>query len=162
MNGLVSIDIDSPGSAKSQRNTTGWYPLMREFHTLPVEEALTWIRAWTDHTWPMSLQEAFAIRDSLGWIPSPQDPTLFTTKLSTNGKEDGFIFESNEFGVKGVRFNLSSIHPRDSDHEIAEISRTAYSNTSRHLEDYGALGGYQRVTIELTLGGHYPIEYRFL
>ena len=33
---------------------------MREFRTLPVEEALTWIRTWTDHTWPMSLQEAFA------------------------------------------------------------------------------------------------------
>ena len=72
-----------------------------------------WIRTWTDHTWPISLQEAFAIRDSLGWIPSPQEPRYFTTKLSTSGKEDGIILESNEFGVKGVRFNLSSIYSPD-------------------------------------------------
>ena len=51
---------------------------MTEYRTLPVDEAVTWIRAWTDHTWPMSLQEAFTIRDTLGWEPLPNEPEFFT------------------------------------------------------------------------------------
>ena len=42
------------------------------------------VRAWTDHAWPMTLQEAFAIRDRLGWMPAPDDGRFFTTRLSTN------------------------------------------------------------------------------
>ena len=42
------------------------------------------VRAWTDHAWLMTLQEAFAIRDRLGWMPAPDDGRFFTTRLSTN------------------------------------------------------------------------------
>ena len=99
---------------------------MTTFYTLPVEEALAWIRAWTDQTWPISLQEAFAIRDSLGWRPSPKEPRYFTTKLSTSGKEDGVISKSNEYGIKGLHFNLSSIYSFDDDNQINQASHAAY------------------------------------
>ena len=85
---------------------------MSDFHTLPVDEAVTWIRAWTDHTWPITLPQAFAIRDALGWKPSPQEPRFFTTKVSTNGQEDGIILCSKELGTKGLTFNLSSAPPQ--------------------------------------------------
>ena len=39
----------------------------------------------------MTLQEAFAVRDRLGWTPAPDDGRFFTTKLSTDGQEDGSI-----------------------------------------------------------------------
>ena len=100
---------------------------MSDFRTLPVDEAVTWIRAWTDHTWPITLPQAFAIRDTLGWIPSPQEPRYFTTKLSTNGKEDGIILQSNKFGIKGIHFNLSSIYSFDDDEQINRTSHIAYS-----------------------------------
>ncbi|MBO3724992.1 hypothetical protein J5X07_08125 [Actinomyces bowdenii] len=100
---------------------------MSDFRTLPVEEAIAWIRAWTDHTWPISLQEAFAIRDHLDWRPSSQDPTLFATRLSNDGKEDGFILESSESGVKCVRFHLSSKYPSDDNVKVAQLSSAAYS-----------------------------------
>lgn len=96
------------GEPKSRRTTTRQWRTMTDFHTLPVDEALAWIRAWTDHTWPITLQQAFAIRDALGWKPSPQEPRYFTTKLSINGRENGIISRSNEFGIKGLTFNLSS------------------------------------------------------
>ncbi|RRD30120.1 DUF6301 family protein [Actinomyces bowdenii] len=100
---------------------------MSDFRTLPVDEAIAWIRAWTDHAWPMTLQQAFTIRDHLGWRPSHQDPTLFTTKLSIDDKEDGFIFDSNEFGIKGVRFHFSSVYSLGYNHEVAQASHAAYS-----------------------------------
>lgn len=56
----------------------------------------------------MALQEAFAIRDRLGWTPAPDDGTFFTTRLSTNGQEDGYIGTVNEGGVKDVRLPLHS------------------------------------------------------
>ncbi|MBO3724996.1 hypothetical protein J5X07_08145 [Actinomyces bowdenii] len=81
---------------------------MTDFRTLPVEEAIAWIRAWTDHTWPMSIQEAFTIRDNLGWKPFPNEPDFFTTPLSRNGHWGGYILQSKDVGIKGVSFDLSS------------------------------------------------------
>ena len=100
---------------------------MTDFHTLPVDDAVTWIRAWTDHAWPMTLPQAFAIGGHLGWVQSSREPRFFTTKLSITGKEDAIIFESNEFGIKGVRFNLSSVYSLGYNHEVAQASRAAYS-----------------------------------
>lgn len=100
---------------------------MSDFRTLLVEEAIAWIRAWTDHAWPITLQEAFIICDSLGWKQSLRDPTFFTTKLSTNGKEDCIIFENNELKVKRLHFNLSSIYSFDDNEQINHTSQSAYS-----------------------------------
>ena len=80
-----------------------------EFRVLPVAEAVAWIRAWTDREWPMGIPEAFGIRDRLAWRPASDDGTLFTTKLSDDGRADGFIDDVDERGnVEGVRFPLSS------------------------------------------------------
>ena len=68
---------------------------MTDFHTLPVDEALAWIRAWTDHTWPITLQQAFAIRDALGWEPLPDELDFFTTPLSKSEQWGGFIAEND-------------------------------------------------------------------
>ena len=57
---------------------------MTDFLVLPIQEAVAWLQAWTDHSWPMTLQEAFTIRDHLGWKPAPDDGRFFTTRLSTN------------------------------------------------------------------------------
>ena len=81
---------------------------MTSFLVLPVREAVAWVRAWTDHAWPMTLQEAFAIRDRLGWTPAPDDGRFFTTRLSTDNQEDGHIGIVNEGGVKGVSLPLTS------------------------------------------------------
>ncbi|MBO3724990.1 hypothetical protein J5X07_08115 [Actinomyces bowdenii] len=107
---------------------------MSDFRTLPIEETIAWIRAWTDHAWPMSLQEAFAIRDSLGWTPSHQEPRYFTTKLSTNGKEDGIISRSNEFGIKGVNFKLSTTPCPEENEQTIQMSITAYSQYATALQ----------------------------
>ena len=81
---------------------------MTSFLVLPVREAVAWIRAWTDHAWPMTLQEAFAVRDRLGWTPAPDNGRFFTTKLSTDNQEDGSIDRVGDHGVPGVSLPLTS------------------------------------------------------
>ena len=100
---------------------------MGDFRVLSVPEAVAWIRAWTDREWPMGLQEAFGIRDRLGWRPSPGDGTLFATKLSDDGREDGFIDDVDEYGnIEGVWFPLSSRGGDGDDATCDPLARSAY------------------------------------
>ena len=99
---------------------------MTDFRVLPVREAVAWIRAWTDHTWPITLQEAFAVRDRLGWRPAPDDGRFFTTKLSTDGQEDGSIDRVDDHGVPGVDFPLSSRALPPQRAQAAPLTRAAY------------------------------------
>ena len=102
---------------------------MTDFLVLPVQEAVAWLRAWTDHSWPMTLQEAFTIRDHLGWKPAPDDGTIFTTPVSS-GDEDGFIGidVENKNLVAEVRFRLSSRLPQDTPPEIQVRIQNAYAS----------------------------------
>ncbi|RRD30117.1 DUF6301 family protein [Actinomyces bowdenii] len=107
---------------------------MSEFRTLPVEEAVAWIRAWTDHTWPITLQEALAIRDDLGWKPLPEDDHYFATELSVEGNWGGRISRSNELGIKGVSFDLSAPPSCELDEQNFQASRRAYSQYVTELK----------------------------
>lgn len=132
---------------------------MTDFHTLPVDEAITWIRAWTDHTWPMDLQQAFAIRDLLKWTPSPQEPRFFATKLSLNRKENGRISQCNEFGIKGLSFSLSSTpSPKDTkqNREIASAAFFKYITALKCM--WGPGTNYGPTHFRWTLSNRVSIE----
>ena len=111
---------------------------MTDFRVLPVQEAVAWIRAWTDHTWPITLQEAFAIRDRLGWKPAPDDGRFFTTKLATDGQEDGSIDRVDDHGVPGVDFPLSSRALPPQWAQAAPLTRAAYP---QYVQALSALWG---------------------
>ena len=74
----------------------------------------------------MTLQEAFAIRDRLGWTPAPDDGRFFTTKLATDGEEDGSIDRVDDHGVPGVDFPLSSRALPPQRAQAAPLTRAAY------------------------------------
>ena len=113
---------------------------MSDFHTLPVDEGVAWIRAWTDHTWPMTLQDAFGIRDALGWTPLPDDPEFFITPLSTNRQWAGFITQNDQAEIDSLHFNLSSRHPKNNDQRIIQISHTAHTQYVGALESIWGAG----------------------
>ncbi|MDO4884312.1 MAG: DUF6301 family protein [Rothia sp. (in: high G+C Gram-positive bacteria)] len=60
------------------------------FRAYPVEQAVAIIRAIAEHRWPISVEEAFSLRDQFGWTPAPDDGRFFVTPVS-NGEEDGHI-----------------------------------------------------------------------
>ena len=60
------------------------------FRAYPVDQALNIIRAIAEHRWPMTVEEAFSLRDQFGWTPAPDDGRFFVTPVS-NGEEDGTI-----------------------------------------------------------------------
>ena len=74
-----------------------------------IGQGVTIIRTIVEHRWPMTINEAFALRDQFGWKPAPDDGTIFTTPVS-NGEEDGYIGNdvTNTNLVSRVRFKLTS------------------------------------------------------
>ena len=81
----------------------------QRFTACSVGQVVTIIRTIVEHRWPMTINEAFALRDQFGWKPAPDDGTIFTTPVS-NGEEDGYIGNdvSNTNLVSRIRFKLTS------------------------------------------------------
>jgi len=84
------------------------HPPTPGFRAYPTEQAVAIIRAIAEHRWPMTINEAFTLRDQFGWKPAPDDGTIFTTPVS-NG-EEGYIGNdvTNTSLVSRIRFKLTS------------------------------------------------------
>ncbi|WP_167149404.1 DUF6301 family protein [Actinomyces sp. ZJ308] len=99
------------------------------FRAYPTEQAVAIIRAIAEHRWPMTINEAFTLRDQFGWKPAPDDGRYFVTPVSS-GNEDGNIgldFTNRNF-VSEIGFNLSTHFPPDAPPEIQIAVQNAYAS----------------------------------
>ena len=111
-----------------------------DFRAYPVDQAIDIIRAIAEHRWPMTVEEAFSLRDQFGWTPAPDDGRFFVTPVS-NGEEDGAIRidRENRIYISGIRFKLTSQLPKDADPNIRSEMRSIYSSYVEALtRQYGA------------------------
>jgi len=110
------------------------------FRAYPVEQAVAIIRSIAEHRWPMTVEEAFSLRDQFGWTPAPDNGEFFVTPVS-NGEEDGYIeldVSNNKF-VSGVSFRLTSLAPPEPGPEIRALIQSAHSEYVAGLTSlYGA------------------------
>ena len=97
------------------------------FRSYPVDQAMSIIRSIAEHRWPMTVDEAFSLRDQFGWTPAPDDGRFFVTSVS-NGEEDGTIsIDRNSIYISGIRFKLTSQLPKDADPNTQSEMRSVYS-----------------------------------
>ena len=98
------------------------------FRYYPVDQAIDIIRTIAEHRWPMTVEEAFSLRDQFGWTPVPDDGRFFVTHVS-NGEEDGTISidRENRVYISGIDFNLTSQLPKNADPDIQSEMRSVYS-----------------------------------
>ena len=110
------------------------------FRAYPVNQAMNIIRTIAEHRWPMTLEEAFSLRDQFDWTPAPDDGRFFVTPVS-NGEEDGHIsldVSNNQF-VSGISFRLTSLASPDPTPEIRALIQSARSDYIAGLTSlYGA------------------------
>ena len=99
-----------------------------DFRAYPTDQAIGIIRAIAEHRWPMTVEEAFSLRDQFGWTPAPDDGRFFVTPVS-NGEEDGAISidRENRVYISGIDFNLTSQLPKNPDPDIQSEMRSVYS-----------------------------------
>jgi hypothetical protein len=105
------------------------------FRTVPVEVAVSSVLAWAELDWPVTREQAFAVRDKLGWTGSPEDYRLFTTNFGL-GTEDGSLSADGHLDL--VNFTLSTLAPQRTSAEVAERSWAAFD---AYLTAFSALFG---------------------
>ena len=101
----------------------------KQFRAYPPEEGVAIIRTIAEHRWPMTINEAFTLRDQFGWRPAPDDGTIFTTPVS-NGEEDGYIGNdvTDTSLVSRINFNLTTRLYSDAEPQIDHIIRSQYGS----------------------------------
>ena len=99
------------------------------FRCYPVDQAMSIIRSIAEHRWPMTVDEAFSLRNQFGWTPAPDDGRFFVTPVS-NGEEDGTISidRENRIYISGIRFKLTSQFPKNADPNTQSEMRSIYSS----------------------------------
>ena len=111
----------------------------QQFHVYPVEEGLAMIRTIAEHRWPMTINEAFTLRDQFGWKPAPDNGRFFTTAVS-NGEEDSYIgcdFKNSDL-VSRFDINLTTRLSQDAPLELGQIIYSSYSSYVNALNNqYG-------------------------
>lgn len=59
-----------------------------DFRAYPADQAIGIIRAIAEHRWPMTVEEAFSLRDQFGWTPAPDDGRFFVTPSAMEKKTE--------------------------------------------------------------------------
>ena len=60
------------------------------FYAYHPDQMAAIIKAWAEAPWPLTMQEAFTLRDQCGWTASPGGYSSFCTPVS-DGEPDGHI-----------------------------------------------------------------------
>jgi len=98
------------------------------FYAYPADRVVSIVEVWAKAPWPMTLQEAFTLRDQCGWTPAaPDDGRFFTTPVG-NGEIDGAIRrdvrDRNLVSVIDVR--MTTRVPIDLESQVSAITQSIY------------------------------------
>jgi len=72
----------------------GHYPT--RFEAYSVDRFIDIVKAWIEHSWPITAAEAQHVYESMGYSVDPEDPEMFTSPFA-DGKADSYYFT-----VKGL------------------------------------------------------------
>ena len=100
------------------------------YRVVPVGAGVRAIRAWAEHSWPMSPAQALALRDRLGWTSSPTDEEMLTTDHGIGEKDAWFLTAEADRGTRTVssfRMSLTSRIPKDVMDEAVPIAERAFN-----------------------------------
>ena len=60
------------------------------FEAYPAERFIEIAKAWADHAWPITVEQAQRVYESLGYHAYPPNPSLFISDLSADGEPDSY------------------------------------------------------------------------
>lgn len=143
--------MSSPSNIVDYSQSTGF-----PFYAHTTEQTVSIVRAWAEHTWPMTLQEAFTLRDQCGWIGDPHDGTFFTTPVSS-GETDGTIMKDTRDHnlVNSIKARLTTRAPVELEAHVSAITQSIYTDYRNALttvygppkEGRGKFGPYSDWTL---------------
>ncbi len=67
------------------------------FEAYPTDRFIEIAKAWIDHPWPITTEEAKDIYESIGYRPCVPDPSLFASDLSKDGEPDSYYTQHDGY-----------------------------------------------------------------
>ena len=116
--------MSSPSNIVDYSQSTGL-----PFYAYTTEQMVSIVRAWAEHTWPITLDEAFLLRDQCGWTGAPHDGTFFTTPVSS-GETDGTIMKDTRDRnlVNRINARLTTRAPMELEVHVSAITQSIYTD----------------------------------
>ena len=117
------------------------------FEAYPTDRFIEIAKAWINHPWPITIEEAKEIYESIGYHPYVPDPSLFTSDLSKDGEPDSY-YTHNDGYINTVNITVTRRGEKGTErHNADKIEKTykQYCNaidtlvskrlTRRHQQD---------------------------
>ena len=67
------------------------------FEAYATDRFIEIVKAWVNHPWPITTEEARELYESLGYHANPSDPSLFISDLSADGEPDSYYTQSDGY-----------------------------------------------------------------
>ena len=74
----------------------------KAFEAYSPDRFIEIVKAWANHSWPITTEEARELYESLGYRANPSDPSLFISDLSADGEPDSY-YTSIDNPVNSIR-----------------------------------------------------------
>ena len=99
------------------------------FYAYPADRVVSIVEVWAKAPWPMTLQEAFTLRDQCGWTPSSDDGRFFTTPVG-NGEIDGAIRRDvrDRNLVSVIDARMTTRVPIDLEPQVSAVTPSIYTS----------------------------------
>ena len=118
------------------------------YRIVPVQQGIEVIRTWSEHPWPMTTTQAFALRDHFGWTSFPARENIFTTNHNTRDYDASFT-TIDDATVSSFNLTLTSFAPEELDpitQPAAQAAYNAYTTALTKLYGPGSSETSQGVT----------------
>ena len=100
------------------------------FEAYPTDRFIEIVKAWANHSWPITTEEARELYESLGYHANPSDPSLFISDLSAGGEPDSYYTQHDGY-VNTVNITVTKqgeIGTERHDADIVEKTYIRYCN----------------------------------
>ena len=78
----------------------------KAFEAYPADRFIEIAIVWADHAWPITVEQAQRVYESLGYHAYPPDPSLFISDLSADGEPDSY-YTSIDNHVNSIRLTIA-------------------------------------------------------
>ena len=118
------------------------------FYAYHPDQMATIIKAWAEAPWPLTMQEAFTLRDQCGWTASPGCYSSFCTPVS-DGEPDGHILI--DYGDQSLTSGVDVMVTTRAQLRFGEITAAITSSIYReYLSAFLSLYGHPKEEYEET------------
>ena len=114
------------------------------FEAYPTDRFIEITKAWANHPWPITTEEARKLYESLGYHANPSDPSLFISDLSADGEPDSY-YTSIDNNVNSIRLTIATRCLAEEESKYSSLVSETYaaycaafertfSNITNHLQ----------------------------